>query len=91
MSQNVHTGEPHRGDFAINARLLRITLMAIVLDRLSRTIAQRRPSHSVAMAGWRRHPSLCGIRAIVALLTPNTRAKWRTLSPFARSRATNAR
>ena len=44
---------------------LGITLMAIVLDRLSRAIAQRRPSHAAAVAGWRRHPSLYGTLALL--------------------------
>lgn len=46
---------------------LGITLMAIVLDRLSRAFALRRPSHGTEMTGWRRHPALfCGL-GILAL------------------------
>ena len=44
---------------------LGITLMAIVLDRLSRAIASRRPSHAAATAGWRRHPLLYGALSVL--------------------------
>lgn len=44
---------------------LGITLMAIVLDRLSRAIAARRPSHATEASGWRRHPALYGAIAIL--------------------------
>lgn len=44
---------------------LGITLMAIVLDRLSRAIALRRPTHGAETAGWNRHPAFYGALAIL--------------------------
>lgn len=46
---------------------LGITLMAIVLDRLSRAFALRRPTHGTEMTGWHRHPALFSALAILAL------------------------
>lgn len=45
---------------------LGITLMAIVLDRLSHAVALRRPAHGNRGAGLRRHPALYGALAILA-------------------------
>ncbi len=45
---------------------LGITLMAIVLDRLSRAIAQRRPSHASRGSGRHRHPALYSALALLA-------------------------
>lgn len=45
---------------------LGITLMAVVLDRLSRAVTLRRPTHGVAAAGWGRHPAFYS--ALVLLL-----------------------
>ncbi len=44
---------------------LGITLMAIALDRLSRAIVSRRPSHAAAATGWRRRPALLGALAVL--------------------------
>ncbi|MBS0574345.1 MAG: ABC transporter permease subunit [Proteobacteria bacterium] len=44
---------------------LGITLMAIVLDRLSHAVALRRPAHGNQRAGLRRHPALYGALAIL--------------------------
>lgn len=46
---------------------LGITLMAIVLDRLSRTLVLRRPAHGTELTGWHRHPALFPALAILAL------------------------
>jgi len=45
---------------------LGITLMAIVLDRLSHAVALRRPAHGNQRSGLRRHPALYGALAILA-------------------------
>ncbi|MCV2866905.1 ABC transporter permease [Albidovulum sediminicola] len=44
---------------------LGITLMAILLDRLSRAVASRRPSHGRATTGWKGHPVLLGSVALM--------------------------
>lgn len=44
---------------------LGITLMAIVLDRLSRALVLRRPAHGTELTGWHRHPALFPALAIL--------------------------
>lgn len=44
---------------------LAITLLAIVLDRLSRAVALRRPRHGVPASGPRRSPALHGALAVL--------------------------